>query len=157
MKSTFETLIDHLTPRHKMALEWFQKNKNKEYQKWLPKLGGDLLLATKAKGIYKPKELDFALSIRLSKKGPYNDQIHQHKNGKISLKYFQENKNLRERDLEYTNIGLKECMRQTIPIGIIVQTDIKPNSKYKIAGTGIIKKWEEGYYFINIFSDDGEI
>ena len=28
MKSTFETLIDHLTPRHKIALEWFQKNKN---------------------------------------------------------------------------------------------------------------------------------
>ena len=64
---------------------------------------------------------------------------------------------MRERDLEYTNIGLKECMKQTIPIGIIVQTDIKPNSKYKIAGTGIIKKWEEGYYFIDIFSDEGEI
>ena len=133
------------------------KNKNKEYQKWLPKLGGDLYLATKAKGIYKPKELDFCFKHKVVKKRSFNDQIHQHKNGKISLKYFQENKNLRERDLEYTNIGLKECMRQTIPIGIIVQTDIKPNSKYKIAGTGIIKKWEEGYYFINIFSDDGEI
>ena len=48
-------------------------------------------------------------------------------------------------------------MREIIPVGIIVQTDVKPNSKYKIAGTGIIKKWEEGYYFINIFDNKGEI
>ena len=157
MTSTFQTLINNLKPNHKLALEWFQQNKDKEYEKWLPKLNEDVLLATKAKGIYKPKNLDFALSIRLSKNGPYEDQIHRRENGKISLKYFQENKNLRERDLEYTNIGLKNCMREIIPVGIIVQTDVKPNSKYKIAGTGIIKKWEEGYYFINIFDNKGEI
>ena len=38
-------------------------------------------------------------------------------------------------------------MKETVPIGIIIQTDVKPNSKYKIMGTGIVKKWEEGYYF----------
>ena len=27
----------------------------------------------------------------------------------------------------------------------------KPNSKYKVIGTGIIKKWENGYYHINVF------
>ena len=93
----------------------------------------------------------------MSKDGPYNDQIQQEENGKISLKYFQENKNLNERDLEYTNVGLKRCMKETIPVGIIVQTSKKPNSKYKIMGTGLIKKWEDGYYFIDVFSDSGEI
>ena len=35
-------------------------------------------------------------------------QIQHQENGKVTLKYFQENKNLKERDLEYTNIGLKK-------------------------------------------------
>ena len=157
MKSTFETLINTLNSKHKLALEWFQKNRKQEFKGWVPNLKEDILLASKAKGIYKPKDINFALSIRLSKNGPYNDQIQQKDNGKISLKYFQENKNLKERDLEYTNVALKKCMKETVPVGIIIQTDIKPNSKYKIMGTGIIKKWEEGYYFIDVFKDNGEI
>ena len=157
MKSTFDVLTNGLKQKHKLALEWFQKNKEKQFRGWVPNLDHNILLASKAKGIYKPKDLDFALSIRLSKDGPYNDQIQQEENGKISLKYFQENKNLNERDLEYTNVGLKKCMKETVPVGIIIQTDIKPNSKYKIMGTGIIKKWEEGYYFIDVFKDNGEI
>ena len=36
---------------------WFQKNKNEEFNGWLPSYDEDKLLATKAKGIYKPKEL----------------------------------------------------------------------------------------------------
>ena len=79
------------------------------------------------------------------------------KNEKVSLKYFQENKNVNERDLEYTNVGLKKCMKEVVPIGIIIQTDKKPNTKYKIMGTGIVKKWEEGYYFIDVFKKNGEI
>ena len=59
--------------------------------------------------------------------------------------------------LSPTNIGLKKCIAETVPIGVIVQTDVKPNSKYRIAGTGIVKKWEDGYYHIDIFSDSGEI
>jgi|TARA_Y100000310_G_scaffold279950_1_gene299393 hypothetical protein len=157
MKSTFDVLTNSLKQKHKLALNWFQKNSGKEFKGWVPNLDQNVLLASKAKGIYKPKNLDFALSIRLSKDGPYNDQIQQEENGKISLKYFQENKNLNERDLEYTNVGLKRCMKETIPVGIIVQTSKKPNSKYKIMGTGLIKKWEDGYYFIDVFSDSGEI
>ena len=157
MKSTFNVLTNGLKQKHKLALEWFQKNKEKQFKGWVPNLDQNLLLASKAKGIYKPKDLDFALSIRLSKNGPYNDQIKREKNGKILLKYFQENKNLKERDLEYTNVGLKMCMKEKVPVGIIVQTDKKPNSMYKIMGTGLIKKWEEGYYFIEVFSNSGEI
>ena len=157
MKSTFDVLTNGLKQKHKLALEWFQKNKEKQFKGWVPNLDQNVLLASKAKGIYKPKDLDFALSIRLSKNGPYNDQIKQEENGKILLKYFQENKNLKERDLEYTNVGLKMCMKEKVPVGIIVQTDKKPNSMYKIMGTGLIKKWEDGYYFIEVFNNSGEI
>ena len=30
MKSTFETLINSLNLKHKLALEWFQKNREKD-------------------------------------------------------------------------------------------------------------------------------
>ena len=33
----------------------------------------------------------------------------------------------------------------------------KPNSKYQIIGAGIIKKWDDGYYHINVFDNKGEI
>ena len=157
MKSTFETLIDSLTPKHKLALNWFQNNKNNEFKGWVPVLENDILLASKAKGIFKPKDINYALSIRLSKNGPYDDQLQYKEGEKVLLKYFQENKNLKERDLEYTNIGLKKCMKETVPVGIIIQTELKPNSRYKIAGTGIVKKWEDGYYYIEVFAQNGEV
>ena len=48
-------------------------------------------------------------------------------------------------------------MIDNVPIGIIKQLEKKPNSKYKVIGTGIIKKWDNGYYHINVFDNKGEI
>ena len=75
MNSTFDLLIKNLETSHKDRLLWFQKNKNEEFNGWLPSYDEDKLLATKAKGIYKPKELKYALSIRMTKDGPYEDKI----------------------------------------------------------------------------------
>ena len=103
MISTFELLIKNLKDSHKERIEWFQNNKDKEFDGWIPNTTKNELLATKAKGIYKPKDLDYALSIRMTKDGPYEDKIE--KNKIYTIKYFQENKNIKERDIEYTNIG----------------------------------------------------
>ena len=155
MISTFELLIKNLKDSHKERIEWFQNNKDKEFDGWIPNTTKNELLATKAKGIYKPKDLDYALSIRMTKDGPYEDKIE--KNKIHTIKYFQENKNIKERDIEYTNIGLKKCMKDNVPVGIIKQLEKKPNSKYQIIGAGIIKKWDDGYYHINVFDNKGEI
>ena len=155
MISTFELLIKNLKDSHKERIEWFQNNKDKEFDGWIPNAIKNELLATKAKGIYKPKDLDYALSIRMTKDGPYEDKIE--KNKIYTIKYFQENKNIKERDIEYTNIGLKKCMKDNVPVGIIKQLEKKPNSKYQIIGAGIIKKWDDGYYHINVFDNKGEI
>ena len=155
MISTFELLIKNLKDSHKERIEWFQNNKDKEFDGWIPNTTKNELLETKAKGIYKPKDLDYALSIRMTKDGPYEDKIE--KNKIYTIKYFQENKNIKERDIEYTNIGLKKCMKDNVPVGIIKQLEKKPNSKYQIIGAGIIKKWDDGYYHINVFDNKGEI
>ena len=103
----------------------------------------------------KPKELNYAQSIKSTKDGTKKDSIEKKKI--FTIKYFQENKNIKERDTEYTNLGLKKCMRDSVPVGIIKQLEKKPNSKYQIIGAGIIKKWDNGYYHINVFDNKGEI
>ena len=157
MNSTFELLIKSLDKSHRLRLKWFQENKDKKFSGWLPNTDQNELLATKAKGIYKPKDLEYALSIRMTKNGPYEDKIENKKDQIFLIKYFQENKNIKERDIEYTNLGLKKCMKDNVPIGIIKQLEKKPNSKYQVVGTGIVKKWEDGYYHINVFDTQGEI
>jgi len=158
MKSTLEILINNknINDRHKLSLEWFQKNKNEKFKGWLPKLNEKNLLICKPKGIYKPKDIEYALSIRISKDSPYDDEISRNNYSETSLKYFQENKNIRERDTEYTNVGMQKCMKDKIPIGLVVQVNKKPDSTYKVLGTGIIDKWKEGFYHIKIFNRYGE-
>ena len=48
MNSTFDLLIKNLETSHKDRLVWFQKNKNEEFNGWLPSYDEDKLLATKA-------------------------------------------------------------------------------------------------------------
>ena len=100
--------------------------------------------------------LEYALSIRISKNSPYDDEISVNEYSETNLKYFQENKNIRERDTEYTNIGMQKCMKDKIPIGLVVQLNKKPEGRYKVLGTGIIEQWKEGFYHIKIFNKFGE-
>jgi len=158
MKSTFLTLIKNLNDEHKKCLIWFQNNKGKTIHGWPEKISDRYFLATKAKGIYKPKGLKYALSIRRSLKGPYKDILKENNfNKKFNFEYFQENKDIRKNLFEYTNVAMTNCISDVIPIGVIIQTKSKPQSTYKILGTGIVKKWEKGYFFIKGFDENGEI
>ena len=158
MKSTLEILINNkkIKNKHKLLLDWFQKNKDNVFKGWLPKLDDNSLLICKPKGIYKPKDSEYALSIRISKNSPYDDEISVNEYSETNLKYFQENKNIRERDTEYTNIGMQKCMKDKIPIGLVVQLNKKPEGRYKVLGTGMIEKWKEGFYHVKIFNKFGE-
>ena len=91
MSSTFEILISKLSARHQRSLKWFIENKGKKIDGWPEPLSKDELLLTMAKGIYKPKDLDHALSVRMSLNGPYDDQLIELDAGKFTLKYYQEN------------------------------------------------------------------
>lgn len=53
MKSTLEILINNkkIKDKHKLSLDWFQKNKDNEFKGWLPKLDNNSLLICKPKGI----------------------------------------------------------------------------------------------------------
>ena len=155
--NTFDFLIKNLDKNHKNQLIWFFNNKSKKIDGWLPILNEGEKLATKAKGIYKPKDNEYALSVRSSLSSHYQDKLKKLSNGKFVFYYFQENLNPKERDLEYTNIGMKKCMKDKIPIGIFVQIKPKPNPVYEILGAGVVKSWDQGFFTINGFDINGEI
>ena len=156
MNSSFEILISKLSQRHQKSLKWFMDNKGIKIKGWPEPLSKDELLLTMAKGIYKPKDLEHALSIRLSLNGPYDDQLTELENGKFTLKYYQENLTVHKRDLEYTNIAMNKCINDVVPVGVFIQRKSKPNPIYEVMGPAIIKKWEQGYYALTGFDNKGE-
>lgn len=154
--NTFDFLINNLDKEHKQKLIWFFNNKGKKIEGWLPTINGQNL-ASKAKGIYKPKDNQYALSVRSSLSSHYEDKLMRNDNGKFLFHYFQENLNPKERDLEYTNVAMKECIKDSIPIGVFVQIKAKPDPIYEIVGAGIVKSWDQGIFTIKGFNKNGEI
>ena len=143
-----EVLISKLPKDHQEALRWFDKNKNKKIKGWPKDDNLKYLLVCKPKGIYKPKDSKYALSVRSSLKGPYDDKVLSYDDGSFKLKYFQENLDTRRRDLEYTNRAITNNINDVVPVGILVQLKPKPNTEYKVLGLGIVKKWEKGFFYI---------
>ena len=143
-----EVLISKLTTDHQEALRWFNENKNKKIKGWPKDHNLKYLLVCKPKGIYKPKDIKYALSVRSSLKGPYDDKVFSYEDGSFKLKYFQENLDTRRRDLEYTNRAITNNINDVVPVGIVIQLKPKPDTEYKVLGLGIVKKWEKGFFYI---------
>lgn len=139
-------LPTHLSERHQLALKWFFDRAGEEVA-WPQPLEDDILLATKAKGIYKPSWSKYAISIRQSLVGPYPDKSPIFRtDGTWSYLYFQENDDPDLRDNEYTNIGLMNCIQDQVPVGVFIQTKGKPGPRYRIMGIAIPTRWTNGYF-----------
>ena len=151
-------ILARLPPRHAAALQWFADNAGTK-QTWprpLVSTDGETLLASKAKGIYKPVWSQYALSVRQSLAGPYPDRDPVLRPDNTWLySYFQENDDPAARDGEYTNLGLLECWRDGVPVGVMRQISAKPNSRYLILGIAIVSGWDGGYFFLEGFAPDG--
>lgn len=131
---------------HVQRLEWFVSNQNRLVS-WPSPLDGGLLLVSKAKGIYKPADLEVALSVRCMLSSPYADEpVQHHTDGTWSWRYYQESQDPDDRDREYTNRGLMRAMEQQVPVGVLIQQSPKPESRYRVLGLGIPVSWESGYF-----------
>lgn len=72
-RQRLDELIARLPERHRIALEWFATRAGTEHP-WPNPLPNGTLLASKAKGIFKPRWTKYALSVRQSLGGPYPDR-----------------------------------------------------------------------------------
>jgi putative restriction endonuclease len=83
-------------------------------------LADGLLLAGKAKGIYKPSDLTYALSIRINLGSTYEDGAPvPTPGGGWLLRYHQEGADPADRDRLFTNRGLMQCIADRIPVGVL--------------------------------------
>jgi hypothetical protein len=150
-----EDILKPVSVRHQNALKWFRERAGTR-QPWPQPLKDGTLLASKAKGIYKPDWSKYALSIRQNIASPYEDQEPLfRKDGTWSYAYFQENRDPMARDSEYTNRGLIACWKDKVPVGVMRQVSTTPNVRYAILGLALVSGWENGYFYLEGFSSEG--
>jgi Predicted restriction endonuclease len=153
-----DPLLHLLSERHRQALLWFQDHAG-EIVAWpLPSLDDGILLATKAKGIYKPEWSTYALSVKQTLREVYDDKVPvELEDGTWMYAYAQEGSDPTKRDEAYTNRGLMACMDDRVPVGVMVQVHGKPDVQYRILGLALVTGWDGGYFFLSGFSRQGAV
>ncbi len=148
-------LIGDFPGRHKSALGWFFAKTGTDGP-WPGPLPDGTLLATKAKGIYKPRWTEFALSVRQSLRSPYSDREPVVRaDGTWSYLYFQEGDKRSGPDLRYPNRALFRCLEREVPVGVFRENEPGLGQAYHFWGVALVAGWEEGYFFLEGFSRDG--
>jgi putative restriction endonuclease len=143
---------------HRIALEWFRENAGRRVP-WSEITDDTAIgarIATQAKGIYKPEGIDFALSVRQTLNSPYADlAVERRPNGGWVYPYYQEGQDPSERDRAFTNRGLMKCMQDQVPVGVLIQHNAKPNVHYDVLGLALVSDWQDGYFILEGFSQEG--
>lgn len=155
---SLHNLLSRLPEQHQLALQWFadRAGTDEPWPKPISGPSGEILLASKAKGIYKPSWTRYALSVRQSIGGPYPDREPLTRpDGSWVYSYFQENEDPTARDAEYTNRGLIECWHDRVPVGVMRQISRAPTVRYRILGLALVNGWDGGYFFLEGFSKSG--
>lgn len=131
-----------MSPDHETRLRWFQNHAGHTVT-WQELQSSPRLLVTTAKGIFKPKDLEYALSVRQTLDSPYLDEdpVYQY-DGSWTYRYAQEGADLDPQHL-YTNRGLIACMRDEVPVGVLRQISKKPEvTRYEVLGLAKVISWD---------------
>lgn len=149
--------LDRLPQQHREALEWFIHNTGSVVS-WPGPLPSGTLLATKAKGIYKPEWSEYALSVRQTRDSPYADRPPLVlPNGSWLYEYYQEGTDPAARDRYFTNLALLKCSKDHVPIGVLRQDPLVPAEDYRVLGVAEVIGWDGGYFILGGPSSDGTL
>lgn len=150
--------LRQLEATHSERLRWFHDRAG-QVVGWPERLANGLYLVTRPKGIFKPRDLSYALSVRILRDSPYADgdiQVRS-KDGTWHFAYHQENPDPARRDDEYANKALMECLRDRIPGGVLRQRRTTPAKpvRYDVMGLAVPVHWEDGYFFFEGYGPHG--
>jgi putative restriction endonuclease len=129
---------------HGRCLQWFEDHVGQEAR--FNDLQADgIKLVTQFKGIFKPRWMPYALSIRTTEQDRYTDgRIIWQDNGSWHMSYAQEeNSRFDPREL-YTNRGIEACIKDGIPIGILRKEHSE--DPYEVVGLGMPIDWKDGFF-----------
>jgi hypothetical protein len=133
--------------KHLQLLSWFEQFTG-QVLTWEQLQQAPDTVTISAKGIYKPKWLDYALSIRQTLDSPYSDQepIYQDDGSWLYL-YAQEESQFDSSAALFTNQGLKRCMDDGVPVAILKQLSKKPDvTRYQVLGLANVISWDNGFF-----------
>lgn len=134
-------------PLHLQLLAWFEQHAG-QVLTWDQLQEAPSTVAISAKGIYKPKELAYALSISQRLGSPYSDLDPEYQNdGSWRYYYAQEESKRGDAETLFTNQGLKQCMLDGVPVAVLVQLSRKPAvTTYRVLGLANVVAWEGGVF-----------
>jgi hypothetical protein len=157
MRRKEQLLSAAMQSAHEKGLRWFQQHAGHTVT-WQQLQDGPCLLVTTAKGIFKPKDLDYALSVRQTLDSPYPDEepVFQD-DGSWTYRYAQEGTDSDPEHL-YTNRGLIACKHDNIPVGVLRQLSRKPDATcYEVLGLATVVSWNNGIFTLkSTVLDDAE-
>lgn len=140
--SSLDAPIEHFG-----LLAWFEQYAG-QVLTWKQLQQAPATITISAKGIYKPKALDYALSIRQTLDSPYSDQepVYQ-EDGSWRYKYAQEEDKAGDSAVLFTNQGLKRCMDDGVPVAVLKQLSKKPDvTRYRVLGLAKVVSWKNGVF-----------
>jgi len=139
---------------HQRALTWFRRHEQVDLTWDALELEDGQRLATAAKGIYKPAESPYALSISQRIGSSYDDDLVELAEGWSGpARYHQEGPTTVDAPFpSYPNEGLLQCMKDVVPVGVLVQASKTP-SVYTVIGLARVIDWEEGSFLLTPVKD----
>ena len=143
------TMPGGFSSSHQQRLDWFADRAGQTTFYPAPLEDGSYVV-TRPKGIYKPADLEYALSVRINLASPYADgKVRSRPDGSWFFDYHQENVDPGLRDREYTNVGLLACVRDAVPVGVLQEREVAKNarSQYSVLGLAVPVGWRDGYFF----------
>lgn len=137
------------TQDHYGLLAWFEQYVG-QVLTWEQLQSVPSTVTISAKGIYKPKFLPYALSIRQTLDSPYIDQEPEYQeDGSWRYKYAQEEDKEGDSTKLFTNQGLKRCMEDGIPVAVLRQLSKKPDvTRYRVLGLANVMEWTNGIFIL---------
>ncbi len=156
MTAALAQALSRLDPKHRTALEWFVSKAGKDVP-WPEPLGDGTLLATRAKGIYKPEWSEYALSVRQTIDSPYADRDPERRDdGTWTYVYHQEGTEAAFRGDLFTNRALLACLKDKVPVGVLRQLTERPNPTYNVLGLALVARWDDGFFILEGFGPRGQ-
>ena len=158
-----ERILELPNSNHREALLWFLE-KAGQVTGWPDKTNGGVVLATKAAGIFKPKDIDYILSVRSSVRDNattlYNDKEPVYENdGTWTYLYQHEIQNNGSPESLWRNKAMILNLEHNIPIAVFRQLPSKNKKMYRILGLAFVRDYNPrtGYFFLQGINDNSSI
>lgn len=139
--------LQPISQQHAALLSWFEPFVG-QVLTWEQLKSAPAHVVNKAKGIYKPRSISYALSIREMLNSPYGNQDPEFQSdGSWRYQYRQEESSTGDSASLSANQGLKACMQDGVPVVVLKQLSRKPDvTRYRVLGFADVVAWEDGVF-----------